>query len=136
MTLTSTEASTIKSAVDGFNATITTLENTFQVFVVDANAAFTLLNVSGIDGATGKFVMVDLATTAFSLDGVHANNAGNAIVANEFIRVINAVLQLDTPIPEIDVSTKLGQYVPAQPKMQLSKAINDVRLLFRRKDVR
>jgi lysophospholipase L1-like esterase len=132
MTLTSSEVSTIKDAVNGFNATIATLGNTFQVPVVNANAALTLLNVSGIDGASGKFVMVDPATTAFSLDGVHPNDAGNAIIANEFIKVINAVLQLDTPIPEIDVSLKLGQYLPSSPKMDIGKAISNVRKLFRR----
>jgi lysophospholipase L1-like esterase len=132
MTLTSSEASAIKSAVDGFNATFSTLGNTFAVPVVNANAALTLLNASGIDGATGKFVMVDPATTAFSLDGVHANDAGNAIVANEFIKVINVFLELDTPIPEVDVSSKLGQYLPTSPKMDLGKPINNVRKLFRR----
>jgi lysophospholipase L1-like esterase len=131
MTLTASEASTIKAAVDGYNVAINTLGNTFQVPVVDANAALTELNVSGIDGATGKFVMVDPATTAFSLDGVHANDAGNAVVANEFIKVINTVLQLDTPIPEVNVSSKLGQYF-SPGKMNLGKAITDVRELFRR----
>ena len=132
MTLTSSEASTIKTAVDGYNQTIASLASTNRIPLVDANAALTELNVTGIDGATGKFVMVDPATTAFSLDGVHANNAGNAIVANEFIKVMNNVLQLDTPIPQIDVSTKLGQYLPTPGKMNLGKAISDVREIFRR----
>jgi hypothetical protein len=132
MTLTSSEASTIKTAVDGYNQTIASLASTNRIPVVDANAALTELNVTGIDGATGKFVMFDPATTAFSLDGVHANNAGNAIVANEFIKVMNNVLQLNTPIPQIDVSTKLGQYLSIPGKINLGKAISDVREIFRR----
>jgi lysophospholipase L1-like esterase len=90
MTLTSAEASTIKDAVDGFNQTIASLASTYSVPTVDANALLTELNVNGLDGATGKFVMVDPATTAFSLDGVHPNNAGYSIVANAFIGKINA----------------------------------------------
>jgi lysophospholipase L1-like esterase len=133
MTLTSSEASTIKTAIDGFNATISALANTFVVPVVNANAALTELNVNGIDGATGKFVMVDPANTAFSLDGVHPNNAGNAIIVNEFLKVINAVLQLDTPIPEVDVSSKLGQYLPTPGKMDLGKSISNVRQIFKRR---
>ena len=136
MTLTSVEASTIKDAVDGFNQTITSLAGTYSLPTVDVNALLTELNINGLDGATGKFVMVDPATTAFSLDGVHPNNAGYAIIANAFIGMINNVLQLDTPIPEVNVSSKLGQYLPAQPKMQLSKAINNVRVLFSRKNIR
>jgi hypothetical protein len=133
MTLTSSEASTIKTAIDGFNATISALANTFVVPVVNANAALTELNVNGIDGVTGKFVMVDPANTAFSLDGVHPNNAGNAIIVNEFLKVINAVLQLDTPIPEVDVSSKLGQYLPTPGKMDLGKSISNVRQIFKRR---
>jgi lysophospholipase L1-like esterase len=135
MTLTNSEASSIKAAVDGFNATITTLANTYQIPVVNANAALTELNLNGIDGATGDFVLVDPATTAFSLDGVHPNDAGNAIIANEFIKMINNILQLDTPIPEIDVSSKLGQYLPSSPKMGLGKAISNVRQIFRKREI-
>lgn len=136
MTLTSTEASTIKDAVDGFNQTIASLAGTYSVPTVDANAMLTELNENGIDGATGKFVMVDLATTAFSLDGVHPNNAGYAIIANAFIGKINAALQLETPIPEVDVSSKLGQYLPPSSKMEIGQVINNVRVLFSRKNVR
>jgi len=136
MTLTSDEASVIKAAVDGFNQTIASLATTYRVPVVDANATFTELNENGIDGATGKFVLLDPATTAFSLDGVHANNAGNAIVANAFIEMINNALQLDSQISGIDVNTKLGQYLPSSPKMKIGEAINNVRILFSRKEVR
>jgi lysophospholipase L1-like esterase len=135
MTLTTSESATIKAAVDGFNQTIVSLATTYSIPVVNANAALTELNVNGIDGATGKFVLVDPASTAFSLDGVHANNAGNAIVANSFIDVINGVLQLDTPIPKIDVSTKLGQYIPGSSKMSLGKSISDVRKIFRHNQI-
>lgn len=135
MTLTSNEASEIKTAIDGFNSTITTLANSFVVPVFDANALLTELNTNGLDGASGKFVLVDPAMTAFSLDGVHPNNAGNAIIANAFIDVINAVLQLETAVPKIDVSSKLGQYVPGSGKMSLGKSIRNVRKIFSKKEV-
>jgi len=136
MTLTSTETSTIKDAVDGFNQTITSLANTYQIPVIDANSLLTELNENGLDGASGKYVLVDPVTTAFSLDGVHPNNAGNAIIANAFIGVINSVLQLDPTIPEVNVSDKFGQYLSASPKMEIGKTINNVRVLFSRKEVR
>jgi lysophospholipase L1-like esterase len=135
MTLTSSEASEIKTAVDNFNGIINTLAGTFQVPVVNANALLTELNENGIDGATGRFVLVDPLNTAFSLDGVHPNNAGNAVVANAFINVMNGILQLDTPIPTIDVGTKLGQYVPGMAKATLGKSIRNVQKIFTKRDL-
>jgi len=136
MTLTSTEVATTRDAVDGFNTTISSIANTYQIPIIDANAILTELNESGIDGASGKFVLVDPATTAFSLDGVHPNNAGNAIIANAFIGIINNILQLDPAIPEVDVSEKLGQYLPPMPKMKITEAINSVKEIFNHKNVR
>ena len=136
MTITSAEMSTIKDAVDGFNATITTLATTYQVPVVNVNALLTELNESGIDGASGKFVLLAPGTTAFSLDGVHPNNAGNAIIANAFIGMINYILQPDPAIPEVNVSEKLGQYLPPMPKMKIDEAINNVKVLFNHSVVR
>jgi hypothetical protein len=136
MTLTSSESSEIKDAVDGFNQTIADLATTYQVPVVNANALLSEINENGIDGASGKFVLVDPEKTAFSLDGVHPNNAGNAIIANAFIGMMNTILQLDPAIPEVNVAEKLGQYIPVQPKMHLSKAINNVKKLFSRKNNR
>ena len=133
MTLTSDEITEIKDAVDGFNATIAALAGTYQVPVVDINALLSDLNESGIDGASGDFVLLAPATTAFSLDGVHPNNAGNALITNAFIGMINVALGLATPIPEVDVASKLGQYIPAPPKMGIGKAIANVKSLFRHK---
>ncbi len=130
MTITLTEADAIAAAVLGFNNTIGTLAQTFLVPVVDANALLSTLNESGIDGATGYFVMVDPATTAFSLDGVHPNDAGNAIIANAFIQMMNAVLELETDIPTIDVSTKLGQYSEEPMAKTVTAAIKNVRAIF------
>jgi hypothetical protein len=136
MTLTSTEASTIKDAVDDFNQSITSLANNYQIPVIDANAHLTELNENGLDGASGKFVLVDPATTAFSLDGVHPNNAGYAIIANAFIDEINIILKLNPEIPKVNVSEKLGQYLPSSSKMEIGKTINNARAIFSRKNIR
>jgi hypothetical protein len=71
------------------------------------------------------------AGTAFSLDGVHPNNAGYAIIANEFIKVINS--SLGQSIPEISTSEYGGQYTGALPKITSQKAIEGVRQMFRNK---
>ncbi|MCK4755254.1 MAG: hypothetical protein KAS58_08470, partial [Calditrichia bacterium] len=134
VTISITEESAIADAVTGFNNTISSLTTSNNIALVDANLMLSELNTSGIDGASGLFVLLDPATTAFSLDGVHPNNAGYAIVANAFIGKINAALQLETPIPEVDVSSKFGQYLPPSSKMEIGKVINNVRVLFSRKN--
>ncbi len=130
MTLTNGESTAIANAVNGFNQSIATLTQARQIPLVDANASLSALNSTGLEGASGKFVLVDPATTAFSLDGVHANNAGYAIIANAFIEKINEALNLDPPIPSVDVSEKLGQYVPAPPKLRVTKAVINVKEIF------
>ncbi len=111
LTITTDEAQSIKDAIDGFNATIAQLAQTYQVAVFNANAMLTQLNESGIDGYTGKYVLLDPVNTAFSLDGVHPNNAGYAIVANQFIGILNQALGLN--IPSIDTDQYRGQYAQA-----------------------
>ncbi len=109
LTITTDEAQTIKDAVDGFNSIIAQLAQTYQVAVFDANAMLTQLNENGIDGFTGRYVLVDPVNTAFSLDGVHPNNAGYAIVANQFIAIINQALGVN--IPALNTDEFRGQYV-------------------------
>lgn len=72
----------------------------------DLNGAFS--DILGLDGSVPGITLdgVDLAPDfspngLFSTDGVHPNARGNAIMANEFIRVIEA--EFDASIPEIDV---------------------------------
>jgi lysophospholipase L1-like esterase len=131
MTLTATETSALTTAVDGYNQTIAAMAQSFQTPMVDLNALFAQLHTADIDGASGKFVLLAPANTAFSLDGVHPNHAGYALIANVFIETIDAVLQPDPAIPTVDISSKLGQYLPAPGKIQISEAIRGVPAIFR-----
>ncbi|MCI0693706.1 SGNH/GDSL hydrolase family protein [candidate division KSB1 bacterium] len=128
MSLTVTENDAIKQAVDGFNNTLQSLATQFQVPIVDANSMLTALNTAGLDGYSGRFVMMDPANTAFSLDGVHPNDGGYAIVANAFIEKINATFQLT--IPKLNCAEFKGQYggsVSAQISME---AVEQVKAIF------
>ncbi len=131
LSLTSDEVATIRAAVDGFNATIATLAQQFQVPVVDTNSMLGRLNTSGLDGYTGRFVLLDPANTAFSLDGVHLNNGGYAVIANAFIEVINNSFQLN--IPKLDTANFKGQYIgsAAAKRWEITGEIADqVRAIF------
>lgn len=130
LTLTATETASIKTAIDGYNGTLLTLAGTYQVPLVDANSLLNTINSTGVDGVTGKFALMDPGHTGFSLDGVHPNNAGHAILANEFIRQINTNFGLS--IPAVDVASKMGQYVPVGKisSKGMARALNRVKALF------
>ncbi len=110
-TLTADEVTTITNAVNGFNQTLLTLAQQYQIPIVDAHKMLSDLNDGNIAGFSGRFVLLAPTNTAFSLDGVHPNNAGYALVANEFIKVINAAF--GSNIPTVDATQYLGQYVSA-----------------------
>lgn len=108
LTITADEETGLRAAVTGFNQVIAGIAGA-KIPVVDMNTALNQLNVSGLDGYSGKFVFFDPANTAFSLDGVHPNSGGNAIIANLFIDKINQVLGL--AIPQVNTAAYKGQYL-------------------------
>jgi lysophospholipase L1-like esterase len=128
MSLTVTENDAIKQAVDGFNSTLQSLAAQFQVPIVDANSMLTTLKTSGLEGYSGRFVMLDPANTAFSLDGVHPNDGGYAIVANAFIEKINATFQLT--IPKLNTAEFKGQYGSSVSAQITLKAVEQVKAIF------
>jgi len=86
------------------------------------------LNVSGLDGYTGKFVFFDPANTAFSLDGVHPNNGGYALIANSFIQVMNAFP--DIQIPLLNPDDFKGQYTGMPPLSITKRAAEQAKTFF------
>lgn len=108
-TLNTNERNTIQDAVNNFNNSISSVASGFGVPVVDINSTLNELNNFGIDGFTGNFVLEDPSNTAFSLDGVHANNAGYAIIANRFIQKFNEEYGMNIPL--INTADFGGQYV-------------------------
>ncbi len=80
----------IKDATDAFNVTIEATAAQAGLAFVDANMLMQQLAGGGF--ASGDFVLTsDLVTGgAFSLDGVHPTARGYALIANEFMRAIDA----------------------------------------------
>ena len=76
--------------------------------VVDINAALMKLNNEGIDGYTSHFVLIDPVNTAYSLDGIHPNDEGYAIIANLFIETIDEFF--DMAVPLVNTEQFRGQY--------------------------
>ncbi|WP_040280553.1 SGNH/GDSL hydrolase family protein [Psychroserpens damuponensis] len=84
-----TEQAEIAQATTGFNATISASASQAGLAFVDTNGLMTQLANGGI--MTGDFTLTGNLVTggAFSLDGVHPNARGYALIANEFMRAID-----------------------------------------------
>ncbi|MGE4512454.1 MAG: G-D-S-L family lipolytic protein [Chryseobacterium sp.] len=109
--LTKSEAASVKTAMDAYNASIKSIADAKGLAFVDANAKMVELNSqSGIlyDGIryTAKFV----TGGTFSLDGVHLTGRGYAIVANEFIKAINA--KYKSTLPQVNPNNYSGVKFP------------------------
>ena len=129
-TLTTGESTTIQAAVTGYNQAIGAISasTTPNIPVIPMNSILNVLNTSGYDGYSGKFVFFDPANTAFSLDGVHPNNGGYAIIANEFIKVMNQFP--DIQIPLLNTTDYKGQYTGMQPRGITRKAAEQAKAFF------
>lgn len=103
-TLTPVEQAEIKEVTDTFNTTIKNVAASKGLAVADMNAILTKL-VTGIRVADGQIYTADyfkglgnMNVVLFSLDGVHPNPRGYALVANEIIQVINNHFKASLPL--------------------------------------
>jgi hypothetical protein len=98
-----------KQAIDAYNSTIASVTAAKGAYLVDIYAFLNQVK------AQGYLIQGEIYSTAyitgglFSLDGVHPSSRGHAIIANEFIKVMNA--RLGMSIPLVDLSRIPG--IPA-----------------------
>ncbi len=97
------EISAVQTAVSGYNATIKSVADANGLAFVDANARLKELATTGIVENGISFSSSFISGGAFSLDGVHPNTRGYAIIANDFIDAIN--LKYGSNIAKVDVSS-------------------------------
>ncbi len=89
--LLSSEVASIIAATDAYNVTITSVANSKGLALYDAKAGMMALSSnSGITFNGTTYTENFVSGGAFSLDGVHPNGRGYAIIANGFIQAINA----------------------------------------------
>jgi hypothetical protein len=99
--LTTTEVAAAQAAVNNFNASIDSLSRNRGFAMVNMNAVLKDLAARGrsVPGY-GTFTTSYITGGAFSYDGVHPSSRGAVLMANEFIKVINA--KYNATIPAID----------------------------------
>jgi lysophospholipase L1-like esterase len=103
------EQATAGNAVAAFNATIVSVGTANGAAIVDINKFFNDIKANGISYAGAKYTADFLSGGLFSLDGVHPSSKGAGVVANEFIRVMNASFGMN--VSYYDISKAPG--IPA-----------------------
>ncbi len=88
--LTADETAQVKTATDAYNATIKSLADSKGLAFVDANSALNDVATKGVSANGFTLSSTYVTGGAFSLDGVHPSPRGYALIANEFIKAINA----------------------------------------------
>lgn len=83
---------------DGYNQIISALAANFGYAVVDINGVFSNVATNGLMVDGMQFSTQYIFGGLFSLDGVHPSNYGYALVANEFIKVINDKYNASIPL--------------------------------------
>ena len=85
-----TEQTEIAAATDAFNASLQNAATNAGLAFVDANTLMTQVANGGY--AEGNFILTSSLVTggAFSLDGVHPTSRGYALIANQFMKAIDA----------------------------------------------
>jgi hypothetical protein len=80
----------LKNATDAFNFKIKSVADAKGIAFVDANALLNKVATTGIVSNAFTIKSTYVSGGAFSLDGVHPSPRGYALIANEFVKVINA----------------------------------------------
>ncbi|WP_298531472.1 G-D-S-L family lipolytic protein [uncultured Algibacter sp.] len=111
------EQSEIKMAIDNFNTTIETAATQAGLAFVDANALLTELSTTGITSNNFTLTSGLITGGAFSLDGVHLTSRGYALVANEFMKAIDATYgsNFEASGNLVDIGTYPTNYSPLLP---------------------
>lgn len=101
--LTATEIQNIQRATAAYNDALKNAASANGLAYVDASSTLRKLANGGITINGIQFTDEFVSGGAFSLDGVHPNTRGYAIIANLFIDAINAKYAAN--VPKVDVSS-------------------------------
>ncbi len=125
-TLTADEESTAQGFITSYNTNIQDLCDTNGVTLLDISRNW--WDADGApdgEGYSGLHALQAPGTTTFSLDGVHPNNLGHALIARALIDVLNEEFALG--ISQIDPADYAGQYSGSNIISESLKALRRVK---------
>lgn len=101
--LTEMEANKVTTATTAYNASLSTIAQSKGLAFVDAHSKMVeLSSTSGIRWNNVKYTAEFVTGGTFSLDGVHLTGRGAGLIANEFIKAINAKYGSNLPLTDIN----------------------------------
>ena len=107
--LTLEEVANIKAAINSYNAVISQVASTYGLALADVNTFLKSVKTGVVfNGIALNANFVSGGT--FSLDGIHLNPIGNAMVSNVFIKAINQTF--GSTIPQVDATKYRGVKFP------------------------
>jgi lysophospholipase L1-like esterase len=132
LTLDAGEVETAQNAITDFNGFIETAATQKGFAFFDAYTFFGDVAVNGYtpdQADLGDLTAAYISGGLFSLDGVHPSNVGYAILANEFIKAINA--EFDINITEVNLRNVMGgaQAPASLAKYNINNLSNTVEVL-------
>lgn len=95
------EVAAIRNRTNELNAEIAAAASANGAILVDTHALFDEIRGHGYDIAGINLNASFLTGGLFSADGVHPNNIGHALIADEIIQALNAERDLDIPRPNL-----------------------------------
>ena len=94
--LTLDEINEIKTKIDQYNSVITSIGQTYGLAIADVNSMISQLTSGTVyNGVSMSATFV--SGGAYSLDGLQLNPIGQALLANQFIKAINATYNANIP---------------------------------------
>jgi lysophospholipase L1-like esterase len=91
------EIANVRQATSAYNASIKSIADDNGLGYVDAQTLLNQLAEGGISFDGGTITSEFASGGAFSLDGIHLTPRGNAVMANEIIKVINSTYNAGVP---------------------------------------
>jgi len=91
------EIANVRQATTAYNASIKSMADANGLGYVDAQTLLNQLAEGGISFDGGTITSEFASGGAFSLDGIHLTPRGNAVMANEIIKVINSTYNAGVP---------------------------------------
>ncbi|TXF75841.1 SGNH/GDSL hydrolase family protein [Chryseobacterium sp.] len=109
--LTEKETAKVLTATMAYNTALKSIADAKGLAFVDANTKMVELSgASGIQYDGVKYSATFVTGGTFSLDGVHLTGRGYALIANEFIKAINA--KYNSTLPQVNVNSYSGVKFP------------------------
>lgn len=109
--LTAKEVAKVLAATTKYNASLKSIADSKNLAFVDASAKMVELGgASGIQFDGVKYTATFVTGGTFSLDGVHLTGRGYAVIANEFIKAINA--KYKSTLPQVNANMYSGVKFP------------------------